>query len=103
MSDDKDFTTSEQLDHKLNHALSPTELGRAFDSAARESKSIDTAIRSILIQLIKSDADVAESIKFSINKHNNDQIKILAGKLFTLVIAIISAFVGAAIKSWFDK
>ncbi len=100
---ENDYATNNQLEAKVSHALSPTELGKAFGSAAKESKSVDGAIRDILVQLIKSDTDTATAIKSAIEKHNTDNIKILAGKLFTLVVAIISAFVGAAIKSFFDK
>ncbi|MDD4915383.1 MAG: hypothetical protein PHW13_10165 [Methylococcales bacterium] len=78
-SSDNDYATSNQLESRVIHALSPTEFGKAFGCAAKESKSVEVAIRDILVQLIKSDTDTSVAIKSAIEKHNNDNIKILAG------------------------
>ena len=101
--DDKDFTTSSQLEQKLSHALSPSELGKAFVSAAKESKSIDLAIRDILIDQLKSNTDVAIAPKEVIEKHNNDVIKSMLGKIFPIAVSLVSVSVGALIKYLLDK
>lgn len=74
--------------------------GKTFKSAASDSKSIDQAIESIVIKLLKNNSKVADAIKYKVKDIDNREMKKQLWGFGKLILWVISLIITATVTAW---
>lgn len=97
-----DFDPKEQINDLAAILNQPDKFAEVFCKAAAGQKSIDNALKAIVIDLIQKDHSTREYIKTVIKEYEKEAWQLLIkrglGAAWTLIVVIISAIATTFIK-----